>query len=192
MNRNTSKYKFIRKFLCAAAYLLGMGLTTNAQHITSKGSYLEGTSYISTSRVQVLHSKNKFASTITLSMDYIHVTGNGHFMKEGDSYDIQMNFFERNVGQKLLLKCENGDVIELQTQSIQRDPFVQIYVMSQEKVEKIINGKVKKIRIMTYEGFVDREVKGNEFSDGVERCYELLRKTSSQDKENEKKFKDSF
>ena len=110
----------------------------------------------------------------TISMDFVHMSGAGHSLSGGDYYTIQANFFERNIGHTILLKCKNGKVIELSTKSLQRDPFVQIYWLPESKVKDIINGEITKIRIRVQNGYVDREIKNNSFSKSVSRCYKLL------------------
>lgn len=165
---------------------------SHSQYISSRGNFLEGSSYISTSRIQALKTKDKFANTISISLDYIHIEGNGYRLNDKDNYALQMNFYERNIGQTILLKCENGEVVELQTRSIQHDPFIQVYSMKPDVVEKIINGNIVKIRIQTVDGFVDREVKNNTFSTSVKKCYNLLLRTIKEDNENNKSFRKGF
>jgi hypothetical protein len=167
--------------------LLGM-IGIQAQHITGRGDYLEGTSYISTSRIKVIDTRCRYAGEVSLSMDYVKLKGNGHTINDGEYYTIQMNFYERNIGQKVLLKCKDGKVIELKTTSLQRDPFVQIYWIKENKVEEIINGHITKIRIQTNKGFVDRDVKDDEFSLGVKKCHNLLQ----HEKKEEEKFDAGF
>ncbi len=154
--------------------LLFQFLTASAQYITNRGIYLEGTNYISTSRIEAFRTKDKFANFATISMDFVHMSGAGHSLSGGDYYTIQANFFERNIGHTILLKCKNGKVIELSTKSLQRDPFVQIYWLPESKVKDIINGEITKIRIRVQNGYVDREIKNNSFSKSVSRCYKLL------------------
>lgn len=174
-------------------YFLGLLIfPVSAQYITNRGSYIGGASYISTSRLQVVKTRDHYASTISISLDYIHIEGNGYAMSSGDNYMIQMNFYERNIGQTILLKCENGNVIELKTRSIQHSPFVQVYNMKPEKVEEIIKGRIVKIRILTPKGYVDREVKDNKFSDSVRRCYYLLKKTRQEELNTQNDFKKNF
>lgn len=170
--------------------LLFQFLTASAQYITSKGIYLEGTSYISTSRIEAYRTKDKFANFATISMDFVHMTGAGHSLG-GDYYTIQTNFFERNIGQTILLKCKNGKVIELNTQSLQRDPFVQIYWMKESKVKEIINGEITKIRIRVQNGYVDREIKDNMFSKSVNQCYKLLNEERKRIPKNDN-FRNNF
>ncbi|MBP3716569.1 MAG: hypothetical protein J6I79_03605 [Paludibacteraceae bacterium] len=149
-------------------------LSVSAQYITNRGLFLEGTSYISTSRIEAFRTRDKFANFATISMDFVHMSGAGHSLNKGDYYTIQTNFFERNIGQTILLKCKNGKVIELSTKSLQRDPFVQIYWLPESKVREIVNGEIIKIRIRVQNGYVDRFIKGNSFSKAVGRCYKLL------------------
>mgnify|MGYP003293018307 CR=1 FL=1 len=171
--------------------LLYLTPAARAQYITSRGNYLEGTSYISTSRIEAFHTRNHYASTATLSMDFVHMNGTGHTLKSGDYYTIQMNFFERNVGQSILLKCKNGKVIELNSNSIQRDPFVRIFWTDEKTIKQIIDGEIIKIRILDSNCFVDREIKGNTFSKAVGKCYNLIKSTQ---KKNEccNKLKSAF
>lgn len=178
--------------------LLSLIVTRNieAQYITSEGSYLEGPSYISTSRIEAFRAKERYFSRINLSMDYVHMKGVGHAMDKGDYYTIQLNFFERNVGQSILLKCKNGKVIELNANSVQRDPFVQIYWTKENVIKSIANGEIVKIRIRTKNSYIDREIKNNSFSKAVSRCYNLLcsekKKQEKREAEASKTFRSSF
>lgn len=117
-------------------------------------------------------------------MDNLNISGSGHTLCTGEYYTIQMNFYERNIGQTILLKCKNGKVIELSSNSIQRDPFVQIFWLKENVVKDIINGEIVKIRIRTYNGFVDREIKKNTFSNAVSKCYNLLNEEKEKNKRN--------
>jgi hypothetical protein len=53
---------------------------------------------------------------------------------------------------------------------------------------RISNGYITKIRIQTNKGFVDRDVKDDEFSLGVKKCHNLLQ----HEKKEEEKFDAGF
>lgn len=165
-------------------------LSASSQYITSKGTYLEGTKYISTSRIDAFHTNSRFAKPCSISMDYILLAESpGHRLGSGEFFTIQINFFERNIGQAVLLKCKNGKVIELKSNSIQRDPFVQIYWIREDVAKSIIEGGIQKIRILTQNGFIDRDIKNNLFSTAVSKCYNLLIEEKIKDMNNAEKFK---
>ncbi len=181
-----------KRFLTYIVLFLLSATCCSAQYITSQGNYLEGTSYISTSRVQAFNSKNRYLGSATLSMDYISLSSHSYSMKGGEHFTIQINYFERNVGQTILLKTEDGKVIELNTYSVQRDPFVQVYWLKEWQINDIIKGKIVKIRIKTIDGYVDRDITGNTFSNAVNRCYSLLRETRTKALKSSRNFKKGF
>ena len=186
MRQNITKYTLI-------LLLSSLFCSSPAQYITNKGMYFEGTNYISTSRVEAMKTHDKFANTISLSLDFVKFASSGHYNLSGEYYSIQMNFYERKIGQKVLLKCQDGKIIELTTSSIQQDPFVQRYWLKENQIKEIINGKIAKIRILTNNSYVDRTVKDNMFSDGLSKCYVLIKQEIEKDqKERLNDFRHNF
>jgi len=88
-------------------------------------------------------------------------------------------------GRKLLLKCQNGDIIELQnTREIGAGDYKSNvtssgtspqYSVTEEQIQKIIDGNIVKIRIETNTGELDRDIKKNKFSKAVANDYPFLK-----------------
>lgn len=170
--------------------MISLSNLTEAQRISSSGNYLEGTSYISTTRVKIIDQRSK---CVSLSMDYVKLKGTSHSsLNDGEYYTIQLNFYQRNMGEKVLLKKKNGENIELKTKSLQRDPFVQIYWLNEKEVLEIIKGDVTKMRVLTNNGYEDIEINKNNFSNAINKCYTLIKKKQANNKNEEKFRNDKF
>ena len=94
--------------------------------------------------------------------------------------------YERNIGQKSLLKCKDGKVIELKTKPTKR-PFVQIYWIKRKQSGRNHKWTHYQNKNTDQQGFVDRDVKDDEFSLGVKNvitCYNT--------KKEEEKFDAGF
>ena len=75
-------------------------------------------------------------------------------------------------GKKLLIKLENDSILELSNNlSFSKNSS---YSLSEEQIEKIVNGKVVKIRIDRNVDMIDKEIKKNKFSKRVKEAYNAI------------------
>lgn len=112
--------------------------------------------------------------------------------------DLTLNegIFQFAKGRKLLLKCQNGDIIELQnTKEIGAGDYKfnvtssgtyyytsPNYSVTEEQIQKIIDDNIVKIRIETDTGELDRDIKKNNFSKAVANDYQFLKERLKEQK----------
>lgn len=90
--------------------------------------------------------------------------------------------FEIMKGSKLLIKLENGEIIELSAMidvlkdynMIRTGLVSPTYLISKEDIQKISTNPVVKIRIETAIGMIDHDIKKNKFSKGIKESIVLI------------------
>ncbi len=119
------------------------------------------------------------------------------------SYVLMLKIYEQNkkytfeIGRKLLLKCENGDIITLEN-TVKRGPadyenaisqygtFYYVnpaYKITKEEILAISQGNVTKIRVETDIDEFDNEIKKNKLSKNITLLYNTLQEVLAEKKD---------
>jgi hypothetical protein len=94
-----------------------------------------------------------------------------------------------NEGRKLLIKFKDGSVMELKNnkeigpadyeivQPLKSVHYITYprYSVTEEEIQKIIDGEVVKVRIENNIDFIDRNIKKNKFSDGIKKSFAAIK-----------------
>ena len=154
-------------------------------------------------RVIISHSKNlysEWASGASFSVEYCQTNNSELWF-----LSLCLNEGKRTIdkGRKMLLKFEDGSIIELENceeigiadyeyevTSYGTNYYVYpSYTITEEQIQKIINGNVIKVRIEINTGYLDREIKGKKkksvkgrMSEDMKEIYDNVKAASLQKK----------
>jgi len=155
----------------------------------------DGYRFIQTERTPHVFMHKETMTDGAVSLDFWNYGG-----MENYSIVIYL-FFEKKIekGAKLLLKLDNGEIIDLESSlpaNIVKNvifPVVQTityinYPISKEQLEKVIANNVVKIRVETPIGHFDGKVYGKKFTQAITKDYKAIQKA----REKETSIYDNF
>lgn len=179
----------MRKILLVASLLL---FSTNLFSQIASDRFDEDGSRVILSKVKGFSFTMKLGVQIQL-MDVVSVN-------DADSYFIIMNVIgnkkretEYTKGRKLLIKLNDGSIIELAVyKTLEDDDYVGCaahvtYSVSEADIERMITNEVVKLRIENDFDYKDVEVKKNLFTKVLKKLYEAVK----EERKKEKKYGDA-
>ena len=184
----------MKRFFLTFVMLIALCFTISAEKVIVD-KVKDGYRYVQTERTSHVFLVNGTIYDGAISLNCIE--------KDGfEQYSIVLYFYsEYNIkkGSKLLLKFDNGDILELYSNSdiihtTTGNAFAQIsicfvdYDVTLEQLEKIMTHNVVKLRAETFSDYIDGKVYGKKFTKAIIQDHVLIKKAL----ENEVSIYDNF